>query len=99
MVAPTVQIFGEPEGMMTWVRNVGTTPIFQLAALFQSVLTVPVQVATSRMMLANAVSVQPAVLVAIRRYVPGGTDVGVAVFHDVVRPVVVYSVVRLVVSP
>ena len=84
-----VQILAVPDSTMTCVRKEGTTPIFQLAAVFQLVLTVPVQVATSRMMLANAVSLQPAVLVAISRYVPGGTDVGVAVFHEVVRPVVV----------
>ena len=67
VVAPTVQIFGVPEGTMTCVRNEGTMPVFQLAAVFQSVLTVPVQVATSRMILAKAVSLQPVVLVAISR--------------------------------
>ena len=66
-MAPTVQILGVPEGMMTCVRKEGTTPMFQLAALFQSVLTVPVQVATSKIILAKAVSLQPVVFVAISR--------------------------------
>ena len=65
VVVLTVQANGVPEGTMTCVRDDGTLPIFQLAALFQSVLTVPVQVATSNIMLAKAVSLHPAVLVAI----------------------------------
>ncbi|MEO7310855.1 MAG: hypothetical protein ABIX01_10695 [Chitinophagaceae bacterium] len=70
-----------------------------VAGVIRSLLYVPVQVATSSITLAKAVTVQLAGLEATRWQFPGGVVVVLAVFQVVVNPTLLKRLLRLVVSP
>ena len=88
-----------PAGIITCVCNVGILLVLQLPAVCQSLLTTPVQVATSNITVTKAVSVQPEVFVTISLYMPGIAAVVFTVFQFAVKPLVLYNITKLVVSP
>ena len=87
-----------PAGIITCVCNVGILLVLQLPAVCQSLLTAPVQVATSNITVTKAVSVQPEVFVTISLYMPGIAAVVFMEFQFAVKPLVLNNGIIIIAS-
>ena len=90
--------FSLPADIITCVCNVGILLVLQLPAVCQSLLTAPVQVATSNCTVTKAASVQPEVFVTISLYMPGIAAVVFMVFQFAVKPLVLNNGIIIIAS-